>query len=337
MLKRIKSIMAREKTTATKKKNTASATITGRRKRNDEQISVEDQILDNTIRTETDDEDQFIPIRIENRQVRNPGIPLIQGQAQLQGNPQQVQNAFDHITFQDNLLNLLEQRFDKADEKRERDNFFIKSQMKTIQNKTSREFKSIANKVQYNFTQNLFELNNEAKIHLEANNKELSSVLEKVEKELLKRQKIIVFADRSVAGWNSVNEYLPDELIDDGDDDKWRKAESRAISGMKRKHQQDGSSSYVPPKRFMPSQHYQVPQIVPAQRVQHVFPQQQQLVLPLQQRPFLWQGASGEGTSNRLQFIPNQPQRYPVPLNACFVCGETGHWKHQCPKRSTMG
>ena len=51
-------------------------------------------------------------------------------------------------------------------------------------------------------------------------------------------------------------------------------------------------------------------------------------VYTVQQRPFLWQGASGEGTScNHLRFVLHQPRRSPVPLNACFVCGETGHWK----------
>uniref|UniRef100_A0A7M5TTX5 CCHC-type domain-containing protein n=1 Tax=Clytia hemisphaerica TaxID=252671 RepID=A0A7M5TTX5_9CNID len=157
-----------------------------------------------------------------------------------------------------------------------------------------------------------------------------------MEKELLKRQKIICLADRSVAGWDSVQEYLPNDLFEDGDDDRWRKAEGRAISSLKRKHQQDPSNNVVPNKKFMSPQYnhaVQNYQSRPQLPIQHVVPQQQQVFIPLHQRPFLWQGASGEGTStNHLQPF-SQPRRYPVPLNACFVCGETGHWKHQCPKR----
>lgn len=58
MLRKIKNIMAPQKT-APKKKNSSSATVTRKSKRNDQQISV-----DNNIRTDSDEVDGFIPIRV---------------------------------------------------------------------------------------------------------------------------------------------------------------------------------------------------------------------------------------------------------------------------------
>ena len=63
-------------------------------------------------------------------------VPQPQGNAQIQanpqpqnnpqqnGNPQQANNVFNPLMFQNNLLTFLESKFEKADEKRERDNSF---------------------------------------------------------------------------------------------------------------------------------------------------------------------------------------------------------------------
>ena len=55
--------------------------------------------------------------------------------------------------------------------------------------------------------------------------------LEKAIGRLEKRQKLIEIADRSKAGWKTVDEYLTDEIAsDDEDDRKIRKAEKRALA-----------------------------------------------------------------------------------------------------------
>ena len=49
---------------------------------------------------------------------------------------------------------------------------------------------------------------------------------------------MIRLADRSTAGWDTVNQYLPDELASDSDDDKkLRQAENRAISKRSKRQQ----------------------------------------------------------------------------------------------------
>ena len=66
-----------------------------------------------------------------------------------------------------------------------------------------------------------------------------------------KRNKCIKLADRSVAGWDTVKEYLSDELASDSDDEKkMRKAEERAVS-KKRKGKKDTLPSVV--KRRAPT------------------------------------------------------------------------------------
>ena len=254
------------------------------------------------------------------------------------------------MMFQNNLLTFLESKFEKADEKRERDNSFLKSQIKSMKNKqSSYEFKTLENRLQHNFIQEIYELNNEAKMLCEAGSKRrLPAVLDKIEEQLVKRQKIVKYADRSVAGWDAINEYFPNDLADDSDDDsRLRRAESRAMSKRK---QRSGQFNQVPAKRFgaaQPSQNHILPliqhqspvQTVPLvpQVVQPQFPQHH--VATSVQRPFLYQGAAGVGQQNfQLHNISqSQPIRYPVPLNTCFLCCETGHWKHQCPRRTSSG
>ena len=50
--------------------------------------------------------------------------------------------------------------------------------------------------------------------------KRLNKVLNDIVLSINGRQKIIRLADRSAAGWDTVNEYLPDQLASDSEDDK---------------------------------------------------------------------------------------------------------------------
>ena len=68
----------------------------------------------------------------------------------------------------------------------------------------------------------------------------LNSIIDDAETRL----KCIKVADRSVAGWNTVKEYLPDDLADDSEDEKkLRKAELRAVTKLKETKRKDTKNS----------------------------------------------------------------------------------------------
>ena len=59
----------------------------------------------------------------------------------------------------------------------------------------------------------------------------------------MKRIKLIRLSDKSDAGWDTVNEYISDDLASDSDDDKRiRKAENSAQQKQKKRQQQQEAS-----------------------------------------------------------------------------------------------
>ena len=75
----------------------------------------------------------------------------------------------------------------------------------------------------------------EAKDLLEfGSRKGLASTLEDLTNTFTKRQKVIRLADKFSGGWNTVDEYLQDELASDSDGNKkMRQAEARAMAKIR--------------------------------------------------------------------------------------------------------
>nr|XP_054771917.1 uncharacterized protein LOC129279877 [Lytechinus pictus] len=124
--------------------------------------------------------------------------------------------------------------------------------------------------------------------------------LQKVEDDILKRNKLIRIADKSEDGWKVVDEYLSEELASDSDDDKKiRAAQNRAAS--KRKKAKSNRSKATPYKS--------------QRRPQETFPNPDATF-----RSYMQQG--------RPQFNQVHTLR---SFDLCFGCGKSGHWRRNCP------
>lgn len=153
------------------------------------------------------------------------------------------------------------------------------------------------NQAQYDHASKVLEFVKAADDAVRANNTDLASKkLKNAVTEITKRMKHIRIADKSESGWLTVNEYIPDEVASDSDDEKRiRRAENEAQ--RKRKKAQTIKDNFKKSRYDQPAS-----------------------------------SSSSTNSSNQKPFFRNRPLKTFQYEDKCFGCGVTGHWRIHCPK-----
>lgn len=185
---------------------------------------------------------------------------------------------------------------------------------------SSRQFKFKGNQIQFEFNQKLVEdLEDVIDLIKEGSVSRSTKRLAGIKLEITKRNKLIKMADRSPAGWATVEEYLSDELASDSDDEKRIKsAESKALAKKKAKVK---PKSFYPP-RFSPM-HTQLMSSSPP--MPNHF-QSQRFAFP--REPSQPSGSIG---NHNTSYSSQSAYRFQSARSMCFGCGKTGHWRKNCP------
>ena len=171
-------------------------------------------------------------------------------------------------------------------------------------------FKFKGNEQQYEFNQNLMDSLNDLRDLVEAGSVRRSSkVIEEMAGMLEKRQKLLRIADRSPGGWDTVREYLSDDLADDSADEKRIKNAESAALKKKNANKRKGPQRQQPPRYHPYNRADEDPQPRNATRTLYGATSE-----PL---PFARNSNYGKQKGNKSQ-------------KKCFRCNRHGHLRHEC-------
>ena len=211
-------------------------------------------------------------------------------------------------------LERMEARFDEAF-----------SELHKARKRDRYEFRFKGNKMQFQFNYDLLETVEDAiDLFRQGSSKRLEKKLKGLRKSLEKRNKLLKMADRSSAGWGTVEEYLTDGLAEDSMDEKKIRAAEERASTKKRKltHKRPYASHTLTKEtaEATPNQPRQMQHTYPASSLPPPPPPQTIVI----QQP--------ETTSGRHYSQGAQPSKRRTEA-PCFECGRYGHIRANCSRR----
>jgi hypothetical protein len=186
-----------------------------------------------------------------------------------------------------------------------KDNAYQISEMfaKKLKTEKSYQFKFSGNQKQFEFNGDLDDDIGRIKRVAEAKDyAKIKDICSDVRDKIHKCNKCIKLADKSPGGWDTVKEYMSDDLASDTDDEKRiRQAETRAIR-KRNQRKQENSQRRQSNARPAPSATFPNP-------------------------------SSDTVTNTGSNFRSfNRISTGPLPTDICFGCNEQGHWRRNCPK-----
>jgi len=133
------------------------------------------------------------------------------------------------------MQNFLEGKFNELSSQRQNKRTFQNQMNQQSRKSKGHDFKYKSNKLQNDFLTDIKSLTETAlSLHEARSTNRLISKLQDILDAIKKRRKIFIIADKLLGGWETVNEYLTDDVASDSDDDKRiRQAESQALAKKK--------------------------------------------------------------------------------------------------------
>ena len=186
-----------------------------------------------------------------------------------------------------------------------KDDAYQKSEMlaKKLKTEKSYQFKFSGNQKQFEFNADLdYDIGRIKRAAESKDYAKIKDICSDVRDKIHKHNKCIKLADKSPGGWDTVREYMSDDLVSDTDDEKRiRQAETRAIRKINQRKQENN------------------------QRRQSIARPAPSATFPNPSSDTVTNTGSHFRSFNRISIGPR-------PTDICFGCNEQEHWRRNCPK-----